>query len=71
MIQFTHKHKYVYKFELQKRAPFVGWEKMEYILLTNHDDPNSKDNRALLESALRIAYGYQPKGVKFSYEKTT
>jgi len=71
MIQYKHRHTYVYKFELQKRAPYVGWERCEYVLLTNHDDPNCKENRRLLESGLRLAYGnHLPKGVKFSHEKT-
>jgi hypothetical protein len=70
MIAYKHKHTFVYGFEIQKRAPYVGWQKCEYTLLTNHDDPNGKENRALLEGMLRIAYGHMPKGVKFLYEKT-
>jgi hypothetical protein len=71
MIHFKHKHAYVYKFELQKRSPYVGWEQCEYVLLTDIDDPNNKENRRLLETGLRIAYNNQmPKGVRFSYEKT-
>ena len=69
MIQFKHKHTYVYGFELQKRAPYVGWEKCEYVLLTDISDPNSKSNRQLLESMLRLVYGHLPKSVKFLYEK--
>ena len=69
MIQFKHKHTYVYGFELQKRAPFVGWEKCEYTLLTDITDPNCKSNRTLLESMLRLVYGHLPKSVKFLYEK--
>jgi len=69
MIQFKHKHTYIYGFELQKRAPNVGWEKCEYTLLTDTDNPNCKANRSLLESMLRLVYGHLPKGVKFLYEK--
>ena len=69
MIKFKHKHAYVYAFELQKRSPYVGWEKMQYVLLTDHDNPNSKTNRQLLETGLRIAYGHMPKSVKFLYDK--
>jgi|LakMenE01Jun11ns_1017448.scaffolds.fasta_scaffold8537805_2 hypothetical protein len=69
MIQYKHKHAYVYRFEIQKRAPFVGWEVMEYVLLTDETGPNSKSNRQLLETGLRIAYNHMPKSVKFSYEK--
>jgi hypothetical protein len=69
MIQYKHKHAYVYRFEIQKRAPFVGWEVMEYVLLTDEIGPNSKSNRQLLETGLRIAYNHMPKSVKFSYEK--
>jgi hypothetical protein len=42
---------------------------MEYALCTNHHDPNSKENRTLLESMLRTVYGHMPKGVKFLREK--
>lgn len=71
MIEFKHKHAYVYKFELQKRSPYVGWEHCEYVLLTDISDPNHKENRRLLETGLRIAYNnHVPKGVRFSYEKT-
>lgn len=69
MIKFKHKHAYVYGFELQKRAPYFGWEKMQYVLLTDETNPNSKSNRALLETGLRIAYGHMPKSVKFLYDK--
>ncbi len=69
MIQFKHKHTYIYGFELQKRAPYVGWEKCEYTLLTDTGNPNCKANRSLLESMLRLVYGHLPKGVKFLYEK--
>lgn len=69
MITFKHKHAYVYGFQLQKRDPFVGWQNMEYVLLTDEDNPNSKTNRQLLETGLRIAYGHMPKSVKFLYDK--
>lgn len=69
MIKFKHKHAYVYGFQLQKREPFFGWQNMEYVLLTDEDNPNSKTNRQLLETGLRVAYGHMPKAVKFLYEK--
>ena len=52
-----------------KNEPYVGWEKMQYVLLTDHENPNSKTNRQLLETGLRIAYGHMPKSVKFLYDK--
>lgn len=70
MIAYKHKHIYVYQYELSKRKPYVGWEQCEYTLCTDHDGANSKENRALLESMLRIVCGHMPKGVKFLYEKT-
>jgi len=70
MIQYTHKHTYIYEFELQRhKSHSVGWQTCEYTLLTNITDPNCKQNRQLLESMLRLVYGHMPKGVKFSYEK--
>jgi hypothetical protein len=70
MIKFTHKHTYVYVYELQKRSPYVGWERCEYVLCTDHDGPNSKENRKILESMLRIVCGgHMPKGVRYSHEK--
>lgn len=69
MIRYSHKHIYVYGYELSKRAPYVGWQKCEYTLCTDIDGPNSKQNKALLESMLRIVCGHMPKGVKFLYEK--
>jgi hypothetical protein len=41
----------------------------EYTLCTNYPDPNSKANRTLLESMLRMVYGHMPKSVKFLHEK--
>lgn len=69
MIKFKHEHIYVYSYELSKRSPYVGWQKCEYLLCTNHDNPNGKENRAMLETMLRIVCGHMPKGVKFLYEK--
>jgi len=69
MIQYKHKHIYVYTYEMSKKKPYVGWEKCEYSLCTDHDGPNSKENRHLLESMLRIVCGHLPKGLKFSHEK--
>jgi hypothetical protein len=54
---------------MSKKKPYVGWEKCEYSLCTDHDGPNSKENRQLLESMLRIVCGHLPKGLKFSHEK--
>jgi hypothetical protein len=39
------------------------------MLCTDIDGPNSKQNKTLLESMLRIVCGSMPKGVKFLYEK--
>lgn len=69
MVRYSHKHIYVYGYEMSKRAPYVGWQKCEYTLCTDTEGPNSKHNRALLESMLRIVCGHLPKGVKFLYEK--
>jgi len=69
MIKYNHKHTYVYSYFINKKAPFVGVTNYEYILLTDHDDPNGKQNRTLLETMLRVIWGYMPKVVKFSYEK--
>jgi hypothetical protein len=70
MIQFKHKHTYVYGFEIQKKSPYTGWTKYEYTLLTDISDPQCKANRTELESMLRLAYGHLPKSVKFLYEKS-
>jgi hypothetical protein len=68
MKRYTHKHVYVYRFDLTGRDNTRIDH--EYALCTNVDNPNCKDNRTLLESMLRLVYGYMPKGVKFFYEKT-
>jgi len=70
-VKYTHEHIYVYQFEIENHASWGGkrWTTMEYMLCTNHDDPNSKENRTLLESMLRLVYGHYPKGVKFLREK--
>ena len=70
MIQFKHKHAYLYEFEIQKhKSVSCGWEKCDYVLLTNHDGHSSKENRQLLETMLRTVYGHMPKGVKFIRDK--
>jgi hypothetical protein len=68
---FQHKHVYVYQFEMKNHPTWPGthFTTQEYTLCTNHDDPNGKANKKLLEEALRTVYGHMPKGVKFSYEK--
>ena len=66
-----HKHIYVYQFEMKNHNSWSGqhFTTMEYALCTDHDGPNSKPNRKLLEEALRIVYGHLPKGIKFLHEK--
>ena len=68
---YTHEHVYVYEFDIENHATWGGkrWTTMEYKLCTNQSNPNGKANRTLLETMLRIVYGYYPKGVKFLYEK--
>jgi hypothetical protein len=61
-----HEHIYVYQFELTGHG---NRAMHEYLLCTNINNPNSKENRTLLESMLRLVYGHMPKGVKFLYEK--
>ena len=70
-VRYTHEHIYVYQFDIENHASWGGkrWTTIEYTLCTNHDDPNSKKNRTLLESMLRLVYGHYPKGVKFLREK--
>jgi hypothetical protein len=70
MISYKHKHIYVYRYEMSKRKPNVGWHPCEYVLCTDTIGPNSKENRLLLESMLRLICGHMPKGVKFLYEKS-
>jgi hypothetical protein len=67
MIKYTHKHTYVYKFPLSAKQG--GTTECEYTLCTDIDNANSKENRTLLESMLRLVYGHMPKSVKFSHEK--
>ena len=69
MVRYSHKHIYVYGYELSKRAPYYGWQTCEYRLCTDTEGHNNKQNRALLETMLRIVCGHMPKGVKFLYEK--
>ena len=67
MIKWTHKHVYVYEFEMQNHASWGGKRTcaMEYALCTNVDGPDHKENRKTLEHMLRFVYGHYPKGVKF------
>jgi len=67
MITWTHKHVYVYEFQMQNHPTWPGTKMcvMEYSLCTNIDDPNHKENRKTLEQMLRLVYGHYPKGVKF------
>jgi hypothetical protein len=69
MIKYKHKHIYVYGYHINKKSPATGVTPYEYVLCTDHDNPNGKQNRAILESMLRIVWGYMPKVVKFKYEK--
>jgi hypothetical protein len=52
-----------------KRKIDPGYAKVEYTLCTNTTGPNTKENRRLLEESLRTIYKFNPKGVKFLYEK--
>lgn len=67
MKRYHHEHVYVYKFDLKSKRG--GTVEHEYMLCTNHDGPNSKPNRVLLEQMLRLVYGHYPKGVRFAYER--
>jgi hypothetical protein len=69
MKRYTHKHVYVYQFELTGRDS--SRVDHEYTVCTNVDNPNCKENRSLLEYMLRLVYGHMPKGVKFLYEKAS
>ena len=70
-MKYEHKHVYVYQFDIENHRTWSGkrWDTMEYKLCTDVTDPNHKQNKSLLESMLRMVYGYYPKGVKFLYEK--
>ena len=68
MIRYKHKHVYVYQFDMQRKID-PGYAKVEYTLCTDITGPNTKANRQLLEESLRIVYKFNPKGVKFLYEK--
>ena len=70
MIKYKHKHTYVYSYFINKRNPYIGVTQYDYVLCTDHDNPNGNQNRSILESMLRIMWGYMPKLVKFKYEKT-
>ena len=71
MIKWTHKHVYVYEFQMQNHPTWPGTKTcvMEYSLCTNIDDPDHKENRKTLEHMLRFVYGHYPKGVKFVRER--
>ena len=71
MINWRHKHVYVYEFEMQNHASWGGKRTctMEYALCTNVDGPDHKENRKTLEHMLRFIYGHYPKGVKFVRER--
>ena len=68
---YNHEHVYVYQFDIENHATWGGkrWTTMEYALCTNIEDPNHKENRKLLESMLRMVYGYYPKCFKFIKER--
>ena len=68
---FYHKHRYIYQFEMKNHQTWKGthYTTEQYTLCTNYDGPTSKENKKLLEEALRIVYGHMPKGVSFLYEK--
>lgn len=68
MIRYTHKHIYVYQFDMQRKYE-PGIDTIEYTLCTNQTGPNTKENRKMLEDALRTVYKFNPKRVKFLYEK--
>lgn len=69
-VKYTHKHVFIYQFQIENHPTYPGtrWANVEYTLCTNHDYPNGKENRTLLESMLRLVYGHYPKGVKFLRE---
>ncbi len=66
-----HKHRYVYKFLLSNHKTHAPGTfcTHEYVLCTDIDGPNDKQNRKLLEGMLRAAFNYYPKTVKFAYER--
>jgi hypothetical protein len=70
-MKYEHRHVYVYQIDIENHRTWGGkrWDTMEYKLCTDVTDPNHKQNKSLLESMLRMVYGYYPKGVKFLYEK--
>jgi hypothetical protein len=71
MIKWTHKHVYVYEFQMQNHESWGGRRTctMEYALCTNVDGPDHKENRKTLEQMLRLVYKHYPKGVKFVRER--
>ena len=71
MIKWTHKHVYVYEFQMQNHPTWPGTKTcvMEYSLCANIDGPDHKENRKTLEQMLRLVYGHYPKGVKFVRER--
>ena len=62
-----HAHAYVYRFLVP--ATEGGVTTIDYTLLTDTDGPRNPRNREALESALRVAYGYRPKGVRYLCER--
>ena len=64
----SHKHAYVYEFYMKRRLPERGFERIFYTLLTNIDGPNCKENRALLETGLRIGYGIVPRIIRYQFD---
>ena len=67
---YKHAHKYVYTFELNTG---IGTHncitQMEYTLLTDVTGHKTRYNKAALHTALRIAYGHRPRGVRFRREE--
>jgi hypothetical protein len=70
-MKYAHEHVYVYQFDIENHATWGGqrWTTMEYALCTNTEGPRHRENMKLLESMLRVVYGYYPKGVKFLKER--
>jgi len=72
MAKETHKHahKYVYTFELVNNTDtgtVRTW--IEYALLTDVTGHKTRYNKEALHTALRIAYGCVPRGVRFKGEE--
>jgi len=66
---YKHAHKYVYTFELNTGTGTGNCiTQMEYMLLTDVTGHKARYNKAALDTALRIAYGDRPRGVRFRRE---